>query len=120
MKHLFITVSTIAIISIQPALAEESFDLGNITVFANKSGLETGLDRTGATVEIITQEDLEQAGETTVAEYLTRLPGLSVSANGGLGASTSLRVRGLGGKYIKVLVDGIDVTDPSRPQTLFN
>ncbi|WP_456389061.1 TonB-dependent receptor plug domain-containing protein [Profundibacter sp.] len=120
MKHLSVTASAIAIACAQPALAEERFDLGNITVFANKSGLETDLDRTGATVEIITQEDLEQAGETSVAEYLARLPGLSASANGGLGTSSTLRVRGLDGKYIKVLVDGIDVTDPGSTQTQFN
>ena len=120
MKHLFATVSTIAISCIQPAFADETFDLGNITVFSNKSGQEASLDRTGATIEIITQKELELVGETTVAEFLTRLPGLSASANGGLGSNTNLRVRGLDGKYIKILVDGIDVTDPSSTQTQFD
>lgn len=102
------------------ALAQEAFDLGEIAVFANISGLDTNLQRSGATIEVVTQEDLEKAGETTVIDYLARLPGLSVSANGGLGAPADLRVRGLDGKYVKVLIDGIDVTDPSGPQTQFN
>ncbi len=119
MKHLFTTVFVIAILG-TPALAQETFDLGNITVFASKSGTETDLARTGATVEIITNKDLQQAADTTIAEYLARQPGLSLSANGGLGTNTTLRVRGLDGKYIKVLIDGIDVTDPSSTQTQFN
>ncbi|NOX41899.1 MAG: TonB-dependent receptor [Alphaproteobacteria bacterium] len=102
------------------AFANDTFDLGKITVFANKAGQQTKLSRTGASVEIITTKQLRQAPEKTVAEYLARLPGLSLSANGGLGANTTLRVRGLDGKYIKVLVDGIDVTDPSSTQTQFD
>ncbi|MFT7594700.1 MAG: vitamin B12 transporter [Paracoccaceae bacterium] len=120
MKHLLISASVLAGSYAPVAHADDVFDLGNITVFANKSGQETDLTHTGATVEVVTEQDLQQAGETTVAEYLARLPGLSVSANGGLGASTTLRVRGLDGKYIKVLVDGIDVTDPSSTQTQFD
>ena len=120
MKTLLISASALTIACAPAAHADDVFDLGNITVFANKSGQETDLDRTGATVEIATEQDLQQAGETTVAEYLSRLPGISVSANGGLGTNATLRVRGLDGKYIKVLVDGIDVTDPSSTQTQFN
>ncbi|MFC3119680.1 TonB-dependent receptor [Jhaorihella thermophila] len=55
-----------------------------------------------------------------MADYLASLPGLTVSANGGIGANTQVRIRGLDGKYIKVMVNGIDVTDPSQPQTQFN
>ncbi len=125
MKKLVATVSALAVGSalgagIRGANAQEAFDLGEIAVFANRAGQETELKRTGATIEVVTEEDLRQAPETTVADYLSRLPGLSVSANGALGASTQLRIRGLDGKYIKVLVDGIDVTDPSQPQTQFN
>lgn len=119
MKRQLASASVFALICAS-AQAQEFYDLDAITVTATLAGEAQELDRTGATVEVITQEDLESAPETTVAEYLTRLPGLSVSANGGLGTSTSLRIRGLGGKYIKVLVDGIDVTDPSSTQTQFD
>jgi vitamin B12 transporter len=115
-----LATTALALFAAAPAIAQETFDLGEITVFANKAGTRTGLDRTGATVEVVTQQDLEKSGETTVLETLARLPGLSVSANGGLGASASLRVRGLDGKYVKVVIDGIDVTDPSSTQIQFD
>lgn len=120
MKHLAATGSALALAVGQAAFAQEGFDLGEITVFANKSGEATELERSGVSVEIVTGEELQQAGETKIADILARLPGVSVSANGGLGANTTLRVRGLDGKYIKVLIDGIDVTDPSSTQTQFN
>lgn len=117
---LFLTVpSALALLSV-PALAQEVFDLGEITIYANRAGTETALDRTGATVEVVTDEQLRRAPSAKVADVLRTLPGVTVSSNGGLGAASSLRVRGLDGRYIKVLVDGIDVTDPSGTQTRFN
>ena len=122
MKYLLATASAFALTTAgaSTGFAQDVFDLGEISVSATKSGAQTELARTGATVEIITRETLEQGAETSLAGYLANLPGVSVSANGGLGANTTLRVRGLGGKYIKVLIDGIDVTDPSSTQTQFN
>ncbi|MGD9865786.1 MAG: TonB-dependent receptor plug domain-containing protein [Pseudodonghicola sp.] len=120
MKTLLTTASALAVCAAAPALAEEPYLLDEITISASKSGTATPLARTGATVEVITQKDLAQAGETTVADYLARQPGVSVSANGGMGAATTLRIRGLGGQYVKVLVNGIDVTDPSSTQTQFD
>ncbi len=120
MKKPILTASAIALASASGAFAQEAFDLGEIAVFANKAGEETELKRTGATIEVVTEDDLQKASETTVADYLSTLPGLTVSANGGIGANTQIRIRGLDGKYIKVMVNGIDVTDPSQPQTQFN
>jgi len=120
MKKLLLTASTLSLCAAGAARAQEVFDLDEITVSSTKAGAQTPLDRTGATVQVITQEQLEQADETTLAEFLARQPGISVSANGGIGANTTLRIRGLDGKYIKVLVNGIDVTDPSSTQAQFN
>ncbi|WP_417678896.1 TonB-dependent receptor plug domain-containing protein [Pseudodonghicola sp.] len=120
MKTFLTTISTLAVCAASPALAQEAFELDEITVTANKSGAATPLNRTGATVEVITQEDLKNAGETTIAEYLAREPGITLSSNGGLGSSSTLRIRGLGGSYVKVLINGIDVTDPSSTQIQYN
>jgi len=119
MKTLLASVSALTLAT-SGALAQDIFDLGEITVFSNQSGEEAELDRTGATVEVITEEELRNAPETKLADVLAKLPGVTASANGGLGGATTLRVRGLDGKYIKVLVNGIDVTDPSRTQIQFN
>ncbi|MDX2484047.1 MAG: TonB-dependent receptor [Pseudodonghicola sp.] len=120
MHKLLLTASALAVCAAGAAQAQEAFELDEITFSSTKGGTATPLDRTGATIQVITQEQLEKADETTLAEFLARQPGISVSANGGIGANTTLRIRGLGGKYIQVLVNGIDVTDPSSSQAQFN
>ena len=119
MKTLLATASLLALAA-PAAQAQQVFQLDPIVVSPTIAGEATDLDRTGATVEVVTAEDLATAPEASPAETLARLPGISVSANGGLGTNTTLRIRGLDGSYIKVLVDGIDVTDPSSTQTQFN
>ncbi|MCK0150496.1 TonB-dependent receptor [Marivita sp. S6314] len=92
-------------------------DLEEIVVFGGL--LPTTLDTTGATIDVAEREDLTTGG-LGAASALDALPGVSVSANGGLGTRSTVRIRGLGGSYLGVRVDGIDVTDPSSTQTAFN
>lgn len=121
MKHnltnLMSSASLLALCA-QPAQAQDVFDLGEITVFANQTPTE--VSRTGATVEILDQEQLQSSSSTTAADTLTRTPGVSASTNGGPGTTTDLRIRGLSGRYIGVRINGIDVTDPASTQTQYN
>ncbi|XZQ31117.1 TonB-dependent receptor [Rhodobacter capsulatus] len=54
------------------------------------------------------------------ADYLSTLPGITLSANGGLGTQTSLRVRGLPAYYLGTRIDGINVTDAANPQVSYS
>jgi len=88
--------------------AEET--LQDITVTtANKT--PQSLQSVTSNVEVITAEDIEERGYTTVAEALDALPGISVVSNGGLGKSTTVYLRGMDSKRILVLIDGIRVND---------
>ncbi len=100
-----------------PGLAEESYDLGEITVSGNLT--PTAQARSGASVDILGGEVLERA-DAPLSSVLSRVPGVSASVDGGLGGSTNLRIRGLSNSYVGVRIDGIDVTDPSGTQTSFN
>lgn len=112
--------------ALSPALAQagdaydldEAYDLGEITLFANQG--ETEVERSGSTVEIATKEQIQASSEVRVADFLDSLPGISVSTSGGFGTVTSLRLRGAPGQYLGVYVDGINVNDPSAPQTAFD
>lgn len=116
-KHLAILAATSAATAL-PATAQETYVLPEITISAYQTEAELG--RTGATVEVVTRQELERAGKTRLIDYLTTLPGISATTNGGFGTQATLRVRGLAGQYVKVLVDGIDVSDPSAPQIRFD
>ncbi len=111
-----ILLLTVAVIVPQAALSQDVFELDEAFVFSGLLPVE--VNRTGASVEVVDGADLEGAGQS-VQEALTRLPGVSVVANGGLGQESTLVIRGLGETYIGVTYDGIEVTDPSAPTNTF-
>ncbi|MCQ0970045.1 TonB-dependent receptor [Paracoccus sp. TK19116] len=118
-------VTITATLSALPALAQDAitvsgqpYVLPEITLIANQSPEELG--RTGATVEVATREDIEREGSISVSDYLNTLPGVSATSNGGFGTLSYVRLRGLPTQYVRVTIDGIDVSDPSAPQFNFN
>ena len=107
----YLTTCALCALATAPALAQEAFDLDTITVIANQT--ETALERSGSTVEVLPAEEVRDAPTARVGDFLTFQPGISASATGPLGTTSTVRIRGLGGAYVPVLIDGIDVTDPA-------
>ena len=100
------------------AQAQSVFDLDEI-VFSAEFGATT-LQETGTSISVVTGEELAASGETRVVDYIARLPGVDVRARGPMGSLTSITIRGAGQNYVRVLVDGIDVSDVSGTQHAFD
>ncbi|MBY0561962.1 MAG: TonB-dependent receptor [Hyphomicrobium sp.] len=99
-----------------PVRAQEVTDLEGVTIYsANQT--PTDAAKVGSTVEVITQKEIESRGQTYVKDYLATLPGVSFYQNGPPGTQAGIFIRGAASKYVKVLVDGMDISDPSAPQT---
>lgn len=100
-----------------PAFAQDIvIDAGEVVVSTPNRTTEKK-DRVGSKVEVVTKEEIEERAQPAVTDYLATLPGVSVSANGGTGGQeTGLFVRGADKKYVKTLVNGIDISDPSATQ----
>lgn len=112
-----IFVAGLATLAAQSAAGQDAFDLGTLVVSPSLSPVPEG--EVASTVEVLTGDEI-RGRDTGTRETLDRLPGVSFSGNGGLGANTTLRIRGLDTSYIGVRLDGIDVSDPSSTQTSFN
>jgi vitamin B12 transporter len=95
-------------------------DIALDEILVSPSLVATETSRTGATVDVVTAEDMQATGEISVSDLLARLPGVSYTRNGGLGATTTLRIRGLGSAYQAVRIDGIDVADASGTKSEFD
>ena len=80
------------------------------------SRVEMPLRRVGSTISVISGEDIEARGHASLVDVLRSEPSVSVTSNGGLGKSTSLRIRGEAGFRTLVLVDGVDISDPTGTQ----
>ena len=99
------------------ASAQEFIPLEGIVVYsANRTPTEAA--KVGSSVEVITEKELESRSQTYVKDYLETLPGVSFNQNGPPGSRAGIMLRGATNYYVKVLVDGIDVSDPSGPQAM--
>ncbi len=97
--------------------AQDVIDLGEIVVTANK--VATDAASVGTSVAVLTEAEIEAAGEIELVDLLNRLPGVSVTRAGPLGASANIRIRGADARYIAVYIDGVRVGDPSLVQTQY-
>ena len=62
-----------------------------------------------AEVTVLDRAMLDRSEGRTLVEVLSQTPGLQFSANGGLGKSASLFVRGLEARHVLLLIDGVRV-----------
>ena len=93
-------------------IAQES--LGNIVASPNRSSVE--VDKVGSSVFYIEKEDIEKSSATTSSGLLQEFGGFTIAPKGNKGTDPGYFNRGLSRKYIKVLVDGMDLSDITSTQ----
>ncbi|HZD24625.1 MAG TPA: TonB-dependent receptor [Alphaproteobacteria bacterium] len=95
-----------------PALAQQAGStLPEVVVTASRVPLPA--EQVGSAVTVITREEIEQRRKPLVSDLLREVPGVSVNRSGGTGGITDVRIRGAESNHTKVLIDGIEVADPS-------
>ncbi len=60
-----------------------------------------------APTSVVTREDIDRGQIKSVAEALSRLPGVDIAQNGGLGQQSSLFIRGTNSSHALILIDGV-------------
>ena len=98
-----------------PALAQSE-----ITVYAPFRGIATPIARAGSAVSVITREEIEQAGQVSVAELLRTVPGVSFTGAGGVSSQKDVRIRGTEAQHTMVLIDGIPVSETTSTRNTFD
>ncbi|MGQ0793237.1 MAG: TonB-dependent receptor plug domain-containing protein [Deltaproteobacteria bacterium] len=100
---------------ISPSAAEEGADGGKSDeldpVFVSATKILTPLSELGASVEIITQEDIQRRQASDVLELLRDIAGFTIVQSGSRGSLTSLFARGGESNFNLVLIDGVQVND---------
>lgn len=84
------------------------------------TGIPTDASEIASSVTVITEEQIQRDQRRTVSDVLATVPGLNVVQTGGPGGQTSVFMRGTNGDHVKVLVDGIEMNDPSQPKREFD
>ncbi len=70
----------------------------------------------GTSVTVISADEIAAKQQRTLPDALLDVPGLNVVQTGGPGGLTSVFIRGANSNQTKVLIDGIDVSDPSSAE----
>jgi vitamin B12 transporter len=73
-----------------------------------------------SSITVISADEIAAQQIRTLPELLKSVPGLNVVQTGGPGGQTSVFIRGTNSNHTKVLVDGIDVSDPSNSGGAFD
>lgn len=85
--------------------------LEQMVVTANR--YETPVSEVGSSITVITSKEIEQSKKTTVLELLRTVPSLDVIQYGGEGRTTYVFLRGANSEHTLVLLDGVELNDPS-------
>ncbi|WP_312163828.1 TonB-dependent receptor domain-containing protein [Phenylobacterium sp.] len=85
--------------------------VSELVVTANRN--PQAADRVGQSVSVLDFEAIKAAQTLDVSTLLSSMPGVSFSRNGGVGGSTSVRIRGAEADQTVVIIDGVKLNDPS-------
>ena len=92
--------------------------LDDIVVVANR--MAEPVSKVGNSVTVITEAEIKASQAVVISDLLATTPGLTIVRNGGIGAPTSVLIRGAESAQTLVLIDGVALNDPSAPAAGFD
>ena len=79
-------------------------DMGRVEIKSNRDNTMEERRQSTAAKIVIGRDELDKQGDATLGEVLKRLPGVTIQGAPGRGGA--IRMRGLGGGYTQILLDG--------------
>ncbi len=85
-------------------------------IVVTSSRIPLPLRQIGTSITVLDEFDLQAHGNLSLVDVLRQAPAIGSNSNGGMGKTTTLRVRGEEGFRTLTLLDGMRIQDPSAPQ----
>jgi vitamin B12 transporter len=104
-------LSALACAAVSSSLAQQNALLPPVIVTATRS--EMPLPNVLADVSVLDRTDIERSGAVSVAEVLSRVPGISISQTGGPTSTTGVFIRGAESRFTAVFIDGVRIDSQS-------
>ena len=89
-------------------------------VVVTATRVPTPVEQVASSITIVGSDEIEAKQYESLPDILQDVPGLNLVQTGGEGGATSVFMRGTKPNHTKVLVDGIDVSDPTTPSGAFD
>ena len=100
--------------SVTSSEPDPAMQLSEVLVTASRS--EKKLEDIARSVSVISADDIKKSGANSLAEVLSQVEGIYISASQqNFGSNQSLFVRGANSNQSMVMMDGIKISDPSTP-----
>jgi vitamin B12 transporter len=115
----FVAIAFAACLQPETGFAQDSSS-GSETIVVTATRIPTPETEIASSITVVTADDIAAKQLDTLPDVLKDVPGLNVVQSGGPGAQTSVFMRGTDSNHVKVLVDGIDVSDPGSPVDAFD
>jgi vitamin B12 transporter len=96
--------------------ADSSLD--EVVVVANKA--PEPLSKVGNSVTVLDADAIKASQLPVLSDLLATTPGLAVARSGGVGQPTSVFIRGAESDQTVVVIDGVQINDPSEVSGQFN
>ncbi len=111
-------LSTTALASLSHAADAKDIDasqeiMEEVIVTANRR--QQPLSEIGTSLSVISDVDIERGQYSYVLDALADVPGVSIAQSGSFGGVASVSIRGAGSGNTVILVDGVQLNDPSSP-----
>ncbi|MEA3138376.1 MAG: vitamin transporter [Gammaproteobacteria bacterium] len=90
------------------------------TIVVTATRVPTPELQVASSITVVSADEIATRELQTLPDVLKQVPGLNVVQTGGAGGQTSVFMRGTNSNHTKVLVDGIDVGDPSNAGGAFD
>ena len=91
-------------------------DAGEVEEVVVSSRTPDLIDQIGVSVSLIDEDKIRSLAYPDLASLLDTQPGVTVTMDGGYGKAAAVRIRGEEGYRTRIVLDGINIADPSSPQ----
>ena len=113
LKPILIFIISFFIVS---KLHSQTVDDELINIVVTPSGFEQKIKNTNSFIKVISKKDIEKSSATNLVDLLKIESSIGIASTGGSGSKPSYFLRGFPKKYLKVVIDGMNISDPTAPQ----
>lgn len=104
-----LSAAALAVLSVYSPAPSFAADAVAPVVVVTATRQETRADELLADVSVVSRDEIAAAGQTTLAELLSSLPGIQMTSTGGPGQTSGVFIRGANSEHTLVLVDGVRI-----------
>ena len=101
-------------------LPATAFAADDDIIIVTANGIAQPRAEVGQAITVIDLKMLETQQTSVITDILRTVPSVNIARNGGVGAQSSVFIRGGDSSQTLVLIDGVRINDPSSPNAAFD